>query len=80
MSSDVSIGVRSNEVKRRRLLVSRMSKVSLSFRTNEAGQAIVEDTDREEIEAVAESDLPASVWAKILLMNWEQIESSAESD
>jgi len=57
-----------------------MSKVSLSFRTNEAGQAIVEDTDREEIEAVAESDLPASVWAKILLMNWEQIESSAESD
>jgi hypothetical protein len=52
----------------------------LSFRTNEAGQAVVEDTDREEIEAVAESDLPASVWAKILLMNWEQIESSAESD
>ena len=57
-----------------------MSKVSLSFRTNEAGQAVIEDTDREAIEAVAESDLPASVWAKILLMNWEQIESSAESD
>ena len=80
MSSDLSIDVRSNGFKHHRLLVSHMSKVSLSFRTNEAGQAVVEDTDREEIEAVAESDLPASVWAKILLMNWEQIESSAESN
>jgi hypothetical protein len=57
-----------------------MSIARLPLGIDESGQPVIEADDKEELEALAESDLPASEHAKTLLENWDRIQALGESD
>jgi hypothetical protein len=57
-----------------------MSIARLPLGIDESGQPVIEADDKEELEALAESDLPASEHAKTLLENCDRIQALGESD